>query len=304
MKEEATPMVSCIMPTYNRRQFVPHAIEYFLRQDYPQKELIIIDDGSDCIKDLVPDHPAISYYRLDQRISLGAKLNLACGHARGNIIAHWDDDDWYASHRLSYQVEALQKKQIVMAGINRLLYFDLYKKNAFTYIYPPDQRTWLSGSSLCYKKSFWDDNKFEDINVGMDGLFVWRTTPDHLCVLPDSTFAVHIIHPENGSRKDTSGVWWHDCPVEEIKQLMKRIGILIQMEIFMLPENKVKFKSVKEFSSVGVAKKRPAGSPLNVFACLVHETEDCIVDLVRNLQYHDPSSIIILYNGGNNPWLT
>lgn len=41
----------------------------------------------------------------------------------------------------------------------------------------------------------------------------------------------------------------------------------------------------------------------NIFACLVHEKPDCIVDLVHNLQCHDPDSIILLYNGGEDPRL-
>ena len=53
------PLVSCIMPTYNRRPFVPKAIEYFLRQDYPNRELIILDDGDDRVADLVPDLPSL-----------------------------------------------------------------------------------------------------------------------------------------------------------------------------------------------------------------------------------------------------
>lgn len=36
-------LVSCIMPTYNRRAPVPRAIRYFLRQDYPKRELILLD---------------------------------------------------------------------------------------------------------------------------------------------------------------------------------------------------------------------------------------------------------------------
>ena len=38
------PLVSCIMPTANRRAFVPQAIHYFLQQDYPRRELIILDE--------------------------------------------------------------------------------------------------------------------------------------------------------------------------------------------------------------------------------------------------------------------
>jgi glycosyltransferase involved in cell wall biosynthesis len=38
------PIASCIIPTANRRRFVPQAIRYFLTQDYPNKELIVVDD--------------------------------------------------------------------------------------------------------------------------------------------------------------------------------------------------------------------------------------------------------------------
>ena len=51
------------MPTYNRRPFVPHAIEYFLRQDYENKELIVVDDGTDSISDLIPHDDRIRYIR-------------------------------------------------------------------------------------------------------------------------------------------------------------------------------------------------------------------------------------------------
>jgi len=58
---DALSLVSCIMPTYNRRAFVPQAIYYFLRQDYPNKELIIVDDGTDEVGDLIPGDERIRY---------------------------------------------------------------------------------------------------------------------------------------------------------------------------------------------------------------------------------------------------
>ena len=39
----------------------------------------------------------------------------------------------------------------------------------------------------------------------------------------------------------------------------------------------------------------------NVFACLVHENQECVIDLVRNLRFLDPSSAVLLYNGGPDP---
>ena len=108
------PLVSCIMPTYNRRMYVPQAIQYFQRQDYPNRELLILDDGGQSVEDLVPPDPCIRYIRLDKHMVLGAKRNFACNLAQGSIIAHWDDDDWIAPHRLSYQVEALERQNRLM----------------------------------------------------------------------------------------------------------------------------------------------------------------------------------------------
>lgn len=95
------PLVSCIMPTRNRRHFVSQAIWYFLRQEYTQRELIIIDGREDAIRDLVPEHADIRYEHLGKRVLLGTKRNIACEMGRGELVAHWDDDDWMAPQRLS-----------------------------------------------------------------------------------------------------------------------------------------------------------------------------------------------------------
>src|SRR3712207_2410530 len=92
-------LVSCIMPTADRRRFTERAIRYFDRQDYRNRELVIVDDGQSPIGDLVGGHPRVHYIRLDQRMRVGTKRNLACLQARGEVIAHWDDDDWYGPQR-------------------------------------------------------------------------------------------------------------------------------------------------------------------------------------------------------------
>src|SRR5215475_14271274 len=124
MTTDSCPLVSCVMPTANRRAFVPQAIRYFLRQDYPNKELLVIDDGADSVADLVPNSDSIRYIRLPNRMPLGAKRNLGCERARGDLIAHWDDDDWYAAFRLRYQVESLLASQSEICGSRRPLFFD------------------------------------------------------------------------------------------------------------------------------------------------------------------------------------
>ena len=290
---KSQPLVSCIMPTYNRRKFVPHAIRYFLRQEHQNKELIIVDDGTDCIEDLVPEHEAIKYIRLKNRITLGEKLNIACSNASGNIIANWDDDDWYAPRRLNYQVDALSTDGTKVCGINNLLYYDLHQNKAYEYKYPENQRKWLLGSSLCYFKSLWEAQPFEKINVGMDGLFVWKTSSSMVAALKDSTISVHMIHDQNISPKNTTGDWWHQYPVEEIKQIM-------QSDLdYYFEEKEVGSAYVGVLESLSIPPQTSIKKLNNIYACLVHESMDCVIDMVRNLHFHDPSSTILLLNGGS-----
>src|SRR5205823_14357931 len=81
------PLISCIMPTYNRRSFLGLSLKAFESQDYAARELIIVDDGTDPIADIVDKVSSVRYVRLPTRASIGAKRNRACAEARGAIIA-------------------------------------------------------------------------------------------------------------------------------------------------------------------------------------------------------------------------
>src|SRR5258706_7660643 len=98
-----SPLVPCVLPTANRRSFVPQAIRCFQAQDYPNRELVILDDGADSVADLIPTDPCIRYIRLTGNRTLGRKRNDCVEASRGDLIMHWDDDDWMATHRISYQ---------------------------------------------------------------------------------------------------------------------------------------------------------------------------------------------------------
>src|SRR5207244_293444 len=143
-----SPLVTCIMPTRDRRRFVGQAVAYFLRQDYPAKELIVVDDGGDPIADLVPEDERIRSIRLHERRSLGAKRNLACEVARGSLIAHWDDDDWFAPDRISCQVAELLRANALVCGTREALYYHLDAGQAWRYSATDGGRPWLHGATL------------------------------------------------------------------------------------------------------------------------------------------------------------
>jgi hypothetical protein len=213
--------VSCILPTYNRRAFLPRSIEHFLAQDQAEKELIVLDDGTDCIRDLIPDNPAIRYFRLDRRHAIGAKRNLACQYAAGDILLHWDDDDWMADWRISYQVSELTNSGAALCGLDRLLYYEPSTDRAWEYRYPSNNRPWVAGNTLCYRKVYWQRHRFAEVDIGEDSRFVWQARANELLRHEKSDFIVATIHDKNVSPKVTRGSYWNPRPASEVHQRMR-----------------------------------------------------------------------------------
>jgi glycosyltransferase involved in cell wall biosynthesis len=214
------PPVTCIMPTYNRRPLVSRALEYFLRQDYANRELVIVDTGTDPVRDLVPETVSIRYLRVEPRPTIGAVRNLACEAADGEVILHWDDDDWHARHRIRYQVEALLQTNAEVVGLNRVFFYDLRDRSAWLYAYLQSQRLWLRGNSLCYRRTFWADRRFPDIDIGEDTRFIENAHADRMSALPDSTFHVSVIHGGNVSAPRPSGRYWRRTDAHVVRRML------------------------------------------------------------------------------------
>ena len=213
-------LASCIMPTADRRQFVPRAVAQFLRQDYAHRELIVLDDGARPVEDLMPDDPRIRYVRDERRSPIGVKRNRTCELARGDVIVHWDDDDWSAPWRVRYQVEQLASACADVCGLDRPLFYDPAGRRAWQYIYPANAAPWVYGATLCYTKAFWRRNPFPPIGVGEDSRFVWASVLKKVLALDDPTFFVGIIHAGNTSRKQTHGHRWRAYPAAVVRELM------------------------------------------------------------------------------------
>ena len=219
-KQGARPLVSCIMPTANRRPFVLQAIRYFQRQTYPNIELVIVDDGHDAISDVVPSDPRIQYHRLSGKHTIGAKRNFACEKASGEIIVHWDDDDWMAPWRISYQVDGLLQNRADITGIDQIFYFNPGVNKAWKYVYPTTARPWVAGNTLCFRRQVWLDNPFANINVGEDTRFIWSSQVKKIVRLDNTSFFVGLIHDTNVSFKRSEGSRWQRIPIEEMSVIM------------------------------------------------------------------------------------
>jgi glycosyltransferase involved in cell wall biosynthesis len=100
------PLVSVIIPTYNRDWIVQEAIDSVLDQDFTDYELIVVDDGSDDNTPTLLAAYGSAITVLDQsNRGVSAARNHGIAAASGQLIAFLDSDDLWMPRKLSTQVE-------------------------------------------------------------------------------------------------------------------------------------------------------------------------------------------------------
>ena len=159
------PLVSVCTPTFNRRPFIPTMFECFKNQTYPKDriEWIIVDDGTDRIKDLVESSGInqIKYFELPQKVSLGEKRNYMHTKATGSIIVYMDDDDYYPPERVSHAVDKLMdNRQALCAGSSEIyIYFKHIKKMIQFGPYGPNHAT---AGTFAFRVELLKQTKYQD----------------------------------------------------------------------------------------------------------------------------------------------
>ena len=139
--------------------------ECFRNQTYPKDriEWIIVDDGTDKIKDLVKcaNIPQIKYCELPEKITLGAKRNLMHEKSKGSIIVYMDDDDYYPPERISHAVEVLTaNKTALCAGSSELyLYFKHIQK---MYQFGPYGPTHATAGTFAFKRELLNQTRYNE----------------------------------------------------------------------------------------------------------------------------------------------
>jgi len=164
-KKNKYPFVSVCTPTFNRRPFIENMFRCFLNQNYPKDriEWIIVDDGTDKVKDLIDKSgiPQIKYFALPEKLPLGAKRNFMHKQTKGSIIVYMDDDDYYPPERISHAVERLQNdKNALCAGSSEIyIYFKGLKRMVQCGPYNPNHAT---AGTFAFKRELLDQTCYED----------------------------------------------------------------------------------------------------------------------------------------------
>lgn len=217
------PLVSVIVPTWRRHDYLPLIEACFRRQTWPNLELLILDDTETPTAHFAAAPPNIRYIHEARRQPIGTKRNRLVAEARGEIIVQFDDDDFYAPDYVATMVAALGDDDVVKLsgwyayGVAQQVFcywdtaaraplqFLVESQQPFTPVHGQpvqDGNVRGFGFSYVYRKTAWQAAPFPDRDFGED--YAWIQALGDRCrirAIPDAQgLVLHIIHRANTSR--------------------------------------------------------------------------------------------------------
>ena len=110
MIDENIPLVSVIIPTYNRIKYINRAIESIFAQTYKNYEVIVVDDGSALdVKEAIRSYMNGITYVYQEHGGLAAARNTGINISKGKYLAFLDDDDVFEPKKLEIQIPILEE---------------------------------------------------------------------------------------------------------------------------------------------------------------------------------------------------
>lgn len=192
--EGGVPLISCLMVTRDRPRLAARAVECFLAQSYPNRELVVIDGGeSDQLQQGIEaiSYPPIKPHRARQAgRSMGELRNLAVEKASGRYVCIWDDDDLYDPDRLSLQMSAITALGADACFLARLqLWWPARRVLAVS-----TRRMW-EGTLICARDRF---PLYRALHRGEDvavGYHLWRS--GRVVMLDEPRLYTYVFHGDN-----------------------------------------------------------------------------------------------------------
>lgn len=115
---KAQPLVSVIIPTFQRSEYLIRAIDSVLNQTYPNLEIIVVDDNDGDneyrlatqknLENYIQDRKII-YLKHEKNKGLPSARNTGIKKSKGDFIAFLDDDDQWLPEKIEKQLELFEK---------------------------------------------------------------------------------------------------------------------------------------------------------------------------------------------------
>ena len=114
--QATSPRVSVVVCSYNGAATLRECLDSLMRLDYPDYEVILVDDGSqDDTREIAQEFPQVVYYHQENH-GLSVARNVGARLATGEIVAYTDSDCVVDEHWLRYLADAMQDQQVEAIG--------------------------------------------------------------------------------------------------------------------------------------------------------------------------------------------
>ncbi len=105
-----SPLVTVVIPTFNRAGMIGQALDSVLAQSYPSREVVVVDDGStDNTAAVVRAYGDLVRYVRTERGGVAHARNVGMRHARGRYLTFLDSDDLLYPYALELQTSLLER---------------------------------------------------------------------------------------------------------------------------------------------------------------------------------------------------
>ena len=128
------PTVSVILTTYNRQVHLKRSIISVLNQNYPNIELIVVNDGGNCVKNTINELSVgcrINYLSLGLNHGLAGARNYGLRLCQGDYICFLDDDDYLENFHINSLLNEINKQNVDVVYSNSKRIFEKYDGDKF-----------------------------------------------------------------------------------------------------------------------------------------------------------------------------
>ena len=163
---ETYPNVSILMPTYNRRKFLPLIMYNLKNMDYDKSKLewCILDDGKKPLFENIEKlnevkkelHPMkINYVYNKVKKHIGVKRNLLVKQAKYKIYIMMDDDDIYFPSYIKHSIETLNGSKYGLVGSNHMV-FIYFNHNYKASKIECSAKRQIHEATMCFTKKYFN----------------------------------------------------------------------------------------------------------------------------------------------------
>ncbi len=191
------PLVSVVLTTRDRPQLLPIALACFEHQSYPNRELIVVDDGAEFPADVssLSESASVRVIRLKPGMPLGIKLNHGVDAGNGRLIMKMDDDDWYAPTYLETSMFALLEEERTTCAPTVVFHLGFLFFELKSWQLHESIENNAPGATLLFAKDDWRRRPFRPLPTDEDVWFVRDQIGAGATVLPIDAKDTYVATP-------------------------------------------------------------------------------------------------------------